>query len=64
MKLMVLELDNRDVMVLRFLLFCGREIILETVFWIAVTRNQVPDRAFPWKFLSGLHLLPGQRYIE
>ena len=46
MKLMALELDDRDIMVIRFLLFCKREITFETVFWIAGTRNQVADRAF------------------
>ena len=51
MKLMALELDDRDMMVILFLLFCKRKIVSETIFWIAGTRNQVPDRAFPLKFL-------------
>ena len=46
-----LELDDRDKIVIRFLVFRKREIIFETIFWIAGTQNQVPDRAFPWKFL-------------
>ena len=50
-KLMTLELDDRDKMVICFLLFCKREIIFETIFWIAGTQNKVPDRVFPWKFL-------------
>ena len=32
MKSMTLELDDRDVMVIGFLLFCEREIIFETIF--------------------------------
>ena len=48
MKLMALELDDRDMMVIRFLLFCKREIIFDTNVWIAGTRNKVPDGA---KFL-------------
>ena len=51
MKLMALELDDRDKLVIHFLLFCKREIIFQTIFWMAATRNQVPDRAFSWKFL-------------
>ena len=50
-KLMTLELDDRDKMVICFLLFCKREIIFETIFWIAGTQNEVPDRVFPWEFL-------------
>lgn len=45
MKLMALKLDDRYVMVIYFF------IILEIIFWIAVTQNQVIDRAFPRKFL-------------
>ena len=44
---MVLDLDDGDTMVIRFLLFCKREIIFETIVWIAGTRNQVRDRDFP-----------------
>ena len=43
MKLMALELDDRDKLVIHFLLFCEREIIFQTIFWMAATRNQVPD---------------------
>ena len=50
MKLMGLELDDKGMMKIRFLSFCKRDN-LETIFWIAGTGNQVPDRAFPWKFL-------------
>ena len=50
-KLMTLELDDRDKMVIFFLLFCKREIIFETIFWIAGTQNEVPGRVFPWEFL-------------
>ena len=32
MKLMALELDDRDMMVIRFLSFGKREIIFETIF--------------------------------
>ena len=46
MKLMALELDDRDMMVIRFLLFCKREIIFENIFWIFLTRNQVLDIEF------------------
>ena len=42
---------DRDMTLIRFLLFCKREIIFETIFWIAGASNQVSDRAFPWKFL-------------
>ena len=48
---MALELDDRDIMLIRFLLFYKREIIFEAIFWIAADRNQVPDKNFPWKFL-------------
>ena len=48
---MALELDDRDMMVIRFLLFCKSKIISETIFCIAEIRNQVLDKAFPWKFL-------------
>ena len=41
MKSMVLELDYRIMMVIRLLLFCKMEMIFETIFWIAVTRNIV-----------------------
>ena len=51
MSLMAWELDDRDKVVIRFVLFCKREIIFETIFWISGTQNQVPDRGFPWKFL-------------
>ena len=46
MKFMALELDYGNMMVIRFLLFCKREIIFETIFWISGTQNEVPDRAF------------------
>ena len=49
MKSMPLELDDRDLTVIRFLYFVKMtEIIFETIFWIVVTRNQILDRAFPW----------------
>ena len=51
MKVMALELDDRDMIVIRFLLFCKREIIFETIFWVVGTLKQVFDRAFRWKFL-------------
>ena len=38
---MVLELHYRIMMVIRLLLFCKMEMIFETIFWIAVTRNIV-----------------------
>ena len=37
MKLMALELDDRDKLVIHFLLFCKREIIFQTIFWMAAT---------------------------
>ena len=49
--IMALELDDRYAMVIRFLLFCKREMIFETTFWIAGARNHVPHRAFPCMFL-------------
>ena len=55
---MHLELDDKDMMVIRYLLFYKRNIVFEIIFWIPGTRNQVPDRIFPWK------LLPSQRNIE
>ena len=51
MKLMALELGDRDKVLIRFLVFCKREIIFETIFWIAEIQNQVLDRVFPCKFL-------------
>ena len=51
MKFIISELDDRHVMVIRFLLFCKREIIFETIFWVVGTRKQVFDRPFRWKFL-------------
>ena len=48
---MALELDDRDMMMIRFLSFCKRKIIFETIFWIAGTQNQV-------------YIYPEQRYIE
>ena len=33
--------EDRDNVVIHFLLFCKREIIFETIFWIARTQNQV-----------------------
>ena len=50
MKPMSFELNDRDMMMIHFLLFCKRETIFETIFWIAVTLNHVLDSAFPWKF--------------
>ena len=47
MKLTALELDDRDILVIRVLLFCKRKIIFETIFRTAGTRNQVPDIVFP-----------------
>ena len=46
MKLMALELDGRDILVIRVLLFSKRKIIFETICQTAGTRNQVPDRVF------------------
>ena len=34
-------------MVIRFFLFCKKEIIFETIFWIVAIQNQILDRAFP-----------------
>ena len=34
-------LEDRDKVVIHFLLFCKREIIFETIFWTARTQNQV-----------------------
>ena len=51
MSLTAWELDDRDKVVIRFVLFCKREIIFETIFWISGTKNQGPDKVFPWKFL-------------
>ena len=48
---MTLELDDRDMMVIRFVLFINREIIFKTIFWIARTQNQVLYKAFLWKLL-------------
>ena len=48
---MALELDERDKMVIRFLLFCKIATVFEIIFWIVGIQNQVPDRVFPWKFL-------------
>ena len=61
MELTVLELDDRDMMVICFLLICKRETILKSILWTAVirnhfldcldsTRNELRDRAFPWRF--------------
>ena len=47
MKLMALELDDRDTLVIRVLLFCKRKIIFKTISRTAGTRNQVPDRVLP-----------------
>ena len=46
MRSMGLELDDREVMVIRFLLFCKGEIIFQTIFWLAVIQSQVLDRVF------------------
>ena len=51
MKFMALELDDRDMVVIRFLSFYKKEIISKTISQIAGTRNRVPDRVFPWKLL-------------
>ena len=51
MKLMAWELDDRDKVVIGFLIFCKRQIIFKTIFWIAGNQNQVPDRVFPREFL-------------
>ena len=45
------ELDDRDNVMICFSLFCKREKMFNTIFWIAGTQNQVPERVFPWKFL-------------
>ena len=37
MKLMTLELDDRDMAVIRFILFCKREIIFEIIYWTTGT---------------------------
>ena len=58
MKFIDLELDDKDMKGICFLLFYKRYIIFEIIFWIAGTQNQVPDGIFPWK------LLPSQRHIE
>ena len=50
MKLMALELDDKDMMVIRFLITLLKKDNFEIIFWIAVTRNQILNRAFPWKF--------------
>ena len=49
MNLMAWQLGDRDKVVICFLLFCKREIIFETIFWIAGTQNQVPDRFFSFE---------------
>ena len=43
---MTLELDEKDELMIRFLLFCKREIIFETISWIVLTRNQVLHYSF------------------
>ena len=45
---MALELDNRNMMVIRFLLFCKWEKIFETIFLIVMTRNQVHRAVLYW----------------
>ena len=50
MQSMVLESDNKDKMVISFLLFYKRDIISQTIFWIGEAPNQVLDRAFTWTF--------------
>ena len=47
MKSKVLELNESDMMVILFLLFCKRETIFESYSVTAVTQNQVFDRVFP-----------------
>ena len=42
---------QRDNVVICFSLFCKREIIFETTFYIAGTQNQVPAGILPLKFL-------------
>ena len=49
MNLMAWQLDDRDKVVIRFLLFWKKEIIFEIIFWIAATQNQVPDRFFSFE---------------
>ena len=45
MKSIALEFYDRYMMVIRFLLFCKRDIIFLTIIWIAVSRNQVLGEA-------------------
>ena len=47
MKSKVLELNESDMMVILFLLFCKRETIFESFFWMVVTQNQAFHRVFP-----------------
>ena len=42
---------QRDNAMICVSLFCKREKIFETIFWIAGTQNQVPERVFPLKIL-------------
>ena len=48
---MALELDDGDMMVIHFLLFCKSKMFFKTFFCIAIIDDQVFDRTFPWKFL-------------
>ena len=48
MKTVALGLNGRDMLMIQVLLFCKREVIFETIFWIVVIKNQVLDKALPW----------------
>ena len=43
---MALKVDDKNKMGIHFSLFYKKQIIFETIFWFAVTQNQVLDRAF------------------
>ena len=51
-----LELDDKDMMVIR-LLFFKREIISETIFWIAVARNRVLNERKTFVRLLECHVI-------
>ena len=40
---MVLELVDRDMMVIHFSWFCKRKVVFDAIFWTAAIRNHVLD---------------------
>ena len=50
MKLMALELDNKDIMMIPSLLLCKRDDFKNQLLDCR-TQKQIPEEAFPWKFL-------------